>query len=72
MILAISNLEGDIREVARRTGLMPMVGDALNKVAQGITTLEELRRILPLEQIRNYNLYNREEGRAEAKTEETV
>ena len=72
VILAISNLEGDIREVARRTGLMPMVGDALNKVAQGITTLEELRRVLPLEQIRNYCLhYSGKEG-AEAKTGETV
>ena len=54
VVLAIHNDPGSVREIARRTGLMSMVEDGLNKVQQGITTLEELRRIVPLDQIRNY------------------
>ena len=54
VILAIHNDPGNVREIARRTGLMSMVEDGLNKVQQGITTLEELRRVVPLDQIRNY------------------
>jgi hypothetical protein len=34
-----------------------MVEDGLNKVQQGITTLEELRRVVPLDQIRYYTNY---------------
>jgi len=54
VILAIHNDPGNVRKIARRTGLMSMVEDGLNKVEQGITTLEELRRVVPLDQIRNY------------------
>ena len=54
VVLAIHNDPGSVREIARRTGLMSMVEDGLNKVQQGITTLEELRRVVPLDQIRNY------------------
>ena len=54
VVLAIHNDPGKVREIARRTGLMSMVEDGLNKVEQGITTLEELRRVVPLDQIRNY------------------
>jgi type IV pilus assembly protein PilB len=54
VVLAIHNDPGNVREIARRTGLMSMVEDGLNKVQQGITTLEELRRVVPLDQIRNY------------------
>ncbi|MCH6570706.1 MAG: Flp pilus assembly complex ATPase component TadA, partial [Acidobacteria bacterium] len=54
VVLAIHNDPGNVREIARRTGLMSMVEDGLNKVEQGITTLEELRRVVPLDQIRNY------------------
>jgi len=35
-----------------RSGLMPLVVDGLRKVEQGVTTLEELRRVVPLDQIR--------------------
>jgi len=54
VVLAIHNDPGNVREIARRTGLMSMVEDGLRKVQQGITTLEELRRVVPLDQIRNY------------------
>ncbi len=57
VVLAIYNEPGNVREIARRTGLMSMVEDGLNKVQQGITTLEELRRVVPLDQIRNYTAY---------------
>jgi len=57
VVLAIHNDPGSVREIARRTGLMSMVEDGLNKVQQGITTLEELRRGVPLYQIRNYVAY---------------
>ncbi|MDA2937724.1 Flp pilus assembly complex ATPase component TadA [Acidobacteria bacterium AH-259-A15] len=58
VILAIANEEGDVRTMARRSGLMPLVEDGLQKVQQGTTTLEELRRVLPLDQIRAYTRYN--------------
>ena len=57
VVLAIHNDPASVREIARRTGLMSMVEDGLNKVQQGITTLEELRRVVPLDQIRNYVAY---------------
>ncbi|TDI17359.1 MAG: type II/IV secretion system protein [Acidobacteria bacterium] len=60
VILAIHNDPGSVREMARRTGLMSLVEDGLNKVQQGITTLEELRRVVPLDQIRNYTAYESE------------
>jgi hypothetical protein len=41
-----------MREQAMRSGLMPLVVDGLRKVEQGVTTLEELRRVVPLDQIR--------------------
>ena len=37
---------------AMRSGSMPLVVDGLRKVEQGVTTLEELRRVVPLDQIR--------------------
>jgi type IV pilus assembly protein PilB len=57
VVLAIHKDPGNVREMARRTGLMSMVEDGLNKVQQGITTLEELRRVVPLDQIRYYTNY---------------
>lgn len=47
--------EGQIREITLRSCLMPLLDDALRKVHGGVTTLEELRRVLPLEQIRSYS-----------------
>ena len=52
MMLAISGESRDMREQAMRSGLMPLVVDGLRKVEQGVTTLEELRRVVPLDQIR--------------------
>ncbi len=69
VVLAIHNDPGNVREIARRTGLMSMVEDGLNKVQQGITTLEELRRVVPLDQIRNY--MNFEYGRETPKVKGT-
>lgn len=46
--------EGKIREIAMRNGLSPLLKDALKKVESGQTTLEELRRVTPLEQIRRF------------------
>ena len=57
VVLAIHRDPGNVREMARRSGLMSMVEDGLNKVQQGITTLEELRRVVPLDQIRYYTNY---------------
>ena len=53
MVLAISGDTLNVREKARQLGLMSLVTDGLNKVQQGVTTLEELRRVVPLEQIRS-------------------
>ena len=66
-VLAIHNEPGNVRNIARRTGLMSMVKDGLNKVQQGVTTLEELRRVVPLEQIRNYTAYESEKEKPKAK-----
>jgi hypothetical protein len=52
MMLAISGESRDMREQAMRSGLMPLVVDGLRKVEQGVATLEELRRVVPLDQIR--------------------
>ena len=38
-------------------GLNSLVEDALRKVYSGLTTLEELRRVVPVEQIRSYSGY---------------
>jgi len=46
--------EGLIRESASGNGLIPLVDDALRKVYAGTTTLEELRRVVPVEQIRSF------------------
>jgi len=53
--------------MARRSGLMSMVQDGLNKVQQGITTLEELRRVVPLDQIRNYTAYESQKTKRKVK-----
>ena len=52
MVLAIGENILELRDHARRSGLMSLVTDGINKVEQGATTLEELRRVVPLEQIR--------------------
>ncbi|MEE8350557.1 MAG: ATPase, T2SS/T4P/T4SS family [Acidobacteriota bacterium] len=52
MLLAIGGETLDVREKARRSGLMSLVTDGLTKVEKGLTTLEELRRVVPLEQVR--------------------
>lgn len=63
VVLAIVSDEKDVRRVARQSGLMHLVEDGLRKVKQGTTTLEELRRVVPLEQIRSYVRYHgRREG----------
>ena len=49
--------ESEIRESAIELGLASLVGDALRKVYEGLTTLEELRRVVPVEQIRSYSGY---------------
>ena len=67
VVLAIHSNPGSVREIARRTGLMSMVEDGLNKVHQGITTLEELRRVVPLEQIRHYIAYKYETEKPKVK-----
>ena len=54
MILGILSAQQDVRSLARQTGLMPLVEDGLRKVRKGTTTLEELRRVLPIEQIMSY------------------
>ena len=57
VILAMGRDPANVRKVARGSGLMSLVADGLNKVHQGLTTLEELRRVVPLDQIRAYVNY---------------
>lgn len=40
-----------IRDAARRNGMRRMQEDALDKLAAGITTLEEIRRVTPIETV---------------------
>ena len=49
--------ESAIRESAIELGLASLVEDAMRKVYSGLTTLEELRRVVPVEQIRSYSGY---------------
>ena len=49
--------ETELRNSAVENGLNLIVEDALLKVYNGMTTLEELRRVVPVEQIRNYSGY---------------
>ena len=53
---AILNGEGEaqLSKLAKQAGFQPLVADALAKVMDGFTTLEELRRVTPLDQLRNY------------------
>jgi type IV pilus assembly protein PilB len=53
-VIAARADEGAIRESAAGDGLTPLVEDALRKVYAGTTTLEELRRVVPVEQIRSF------------------
>lgn len=46
--------ESELMILAHQEGFQPLVADALDKAVRGITTLEELRRVTPLEQIRAY------------------
>ncbi len=54
-ILAETN-EEELAVLAKRGGMTSLVDDAMTKVHAGLTTLEELRRVLPLDQIHNYAL----------------
>lgn len=56
-IIAAKADEGKIRKSAAGNGLIPLVDDALRKVYAGTTTLEELRRVVPVEQIRSFTGY---------------
>ena len=47
--------EVSIRRSALDNGLSLLVEDALDKACHGVTTLEELRRVIPVEQIRGYS-----------------
>jgi len=53
--------ESAIRESAMGNGLNSLIEDALRKVYAGITTLEELRRVVPVEQIRSYSGFYRDQ-----------
>ncbi len=46
--------ERDLHEDALKSGLRPLMADALRKAELGVTTLKELRRVIPLEQIRDH------------------
>ena len=52
VVLAIGGEIQELRDQARGAGLMSLVTDGMSKAEQGATTLEELRRVVPLEQIR--------------------
>ncbi|HEY2932734.1 MAG TPA: ATPase, T2SS/T4P/T4SS family [Acidobacteriota bacterium] len=54
MAISSGGREGQIPEIAYRTGLMPLMEDGMRKVHDGVTTLEELRRVVPLEEIRRF------------------
>jgi len=58
-VIGMGGEETEIRNSAMETGLDPIVGDALRKVYSGQTTLEELRRVVPVEQIRSYSGFYR-------------
>ena len=54
--------ENEVRTSAEEHGIVPLVEDALRKVYEGTTTLEELRRVVPVEQIRHYSGYYNVQG----------
>jgi type II secretory ATPase GspE/PulE/Tfp pilus assembly ATPase PilB-like protein len=56
-VIGTGSDEGAVRVSADENGLKPLVEDALRKVYSGLTTLEELRRVVPVEQIRSYSGY---------------
>ncbi len=68
MMLAISGESRDVREKAMGSGLMPLVVDGLRKVEQSLTTLEELRRVVPLDQIRAVGKHQSEQKNKEKET----
>jgi type II secretory ATPase GspE/PulE/Tfp pilus assembly ATPase PilB-like protein len=41
--------ERELRRNAARSGMEPLVSDALSKVRQGLSTLEEVRRVVPID-----------------------
>ncbi len=61
-IIGSGAAESAVRESAVELGLASLVGDALRKVYSGLTTLEELRRVVPVEQIRSYSGYYQQSG----------
>ncbi len=56
-VIGAGESERAIRTSAQDNGLNSIVGDALQKVFSGLTTLEELRRVVPVEQIRGFSGY---------------
>jgi type IV pilus assembly protein PilB len=51
-----------LRKAALKGGMEMLVADALDKVAKGLTTMEEVRKVLPFTQIVNYRRAVREAG----------
>ncbi|MBU0649609.1 type II secretion system protein GspE, partial [Patescibacteria group bacterium] len=42
---------GNIEDLARREGMVSMLDDGLSKLAQGLTTLEEILRVIKTEEV---------------------
>lgn len=49
-----------LKRAALRGGMEMLVGDAVEKVAKGLTTMEEIRKVVPFTQIANYRRALRE------------
>ena len=49
-----------LRKAAMRGGMEMLVADALDKIAKGLTTMEEIRKVVPFTQIINYRRALRE------------
>ncbi|NTV13246.1 MAG: Flp pilus assembly complex ATPase component TadA [Desulfobulbaceae bacterium] len=45
---------GTLRKAAIRGGMEMLVADAIDKIAKGLTTMEEVRKVVPFTQIVNY------------------
>ena len=56
-VIGSGGSETSIRDSADEHGLQSLVADAMRKVYSGMTTLEELRRVVPVEQIRHHSGY---------------
>ena len=51
---------GTLRKAAIKGGMEMLVADALDKIAKGLTTMEEVRKVVPFTQIVNYRRAVRE------------